>query len=133
MHLLSSEYGGCKLWYLQWCTLLKWHINPNTKKSYKILQKLSPKHAACGVVQSPYPIYSHGKAYLSKQLPWLAVADPRLARGRPRVRVLAPAGALCALFFSTFPSFLLREIVFIRTFPTTPVKVLGLFKPICTA
>ena len=43
------------------------NINPNTIKSYKILQKLSPKHAARGVVQSPYPIYRHGKACLSKQ------------------------------------------------------------------
>ena len=35
-------------------------INPNTIKSYKILQKLSPKHAAHGVAQSTYPIYRHG-------------------------------------------------------------------------
>ena len=33
---------------------LQWH-NPNTIKSYKILQKLSPKHAAHGVAQSTYP------------------------------------------------------------------------------
>ena len=32
----------------------KQYHNPNTIKSYKILQKLSPKHAARGVVQSPY-------------------------------------------------------------------------------
>ena len=44
----------------------------------------SPKHAARGVAQSPYPIYSHGKAYLSKQLPWCAAGDPRLASGRFR-------------------------------------------------
>ena len=37
-----------------------------------------------------------------------------------------PAGALRALFFSTLPSFFLREIVFFRTFPTKPTKVLGL-------
>ena len=37
-------------------------INPNTIKSYKILQKLSPKHAAHGVAQSTYPNYRHGKA-----------------------------------------------------------------------
>ena len=29
------------------------HFNPN-RKSSKILQRLSPKHATCGVVQSPY-------------------------------------------------------------------------------
>ena len=44
-------------------------LNPNTIKSYKILQKLSPKHAAHGVVQLTYPIYRHGKACLSKQPP----------------------------------------------------------------
>ena len=94
-------------------------INPNTIKSYK---KLSPKHTAHGVVQSTYPICRHGKACLSKQPPWRAAGDPRLARGRSRVR--AP-GPLRVLFFSTLPSFLLPEIVF-RTFPTNPAKVLGL-------
>ena len=59
--------------------------NPYTQKSYKISQRLSPKHAASGVAQSPYPIYSHGKACLSKQLPWRAAGDPRLACGRSRV------------------------------------------------
>ena len=78
-------------------------------KSYK---KLSPKHAARGIVQSPYPTYRHGKACLSKQPPWRAAGDPRLARGRSRVRAPGPAGALRALFFSTLPSFLLREIFF---------------------
>ena len=86
--------------------------NPNTIKSYKILQKLSPKQAAHGVAQSPYPIYRYGKACLSKQPPWRAAPDPRLARGRSRVRAPGPAGALRSLFFSTLPSFLLREIVF---------------------
>ena len=86
------------------------YYNPNTIKSYKILQKLSPKHAACGVAQSPYPIYRHGKACLSKQPPWRAAGDPRLARGRSRVRAPGPAGALRALFFSTLPSFLLPSI-----------------------
>ena len=95
-------------------------FNPNSIRSYKIVQKLSPKHAARGIAQSPYPTYRHGKACLSKQPPWRAAGDPRLARGRSRVR--GPAGALRALFFSTFPSFLLREIVFFRTFPTKPVK-----------
>ena len=87
-------------------------VNPNTIKSYKILQKLSPKHAAHSVAQSPYTFYRHRKACLSKQPPWRAAPDPRLARGRSRVRAPGPAGALRALFFSTLPSFLLREIVF---------------------
>ena len=91
--------------------LVQWFLpqpnNPNTIKSYKILQKLSPKHAAHGVVQSIYPIYRHGKACLSKQPPWRAAGDPRLTRGRSRVRAPPPAGALHALFFSTLPSFLL--------------------------
>ena len=96
--------------------------NPNSIRSYKIVQKLSPKHAARGIAQSPYPTYRHGKACLSKQPPWRAAGDPRLARGRSQVRAPGPVGALRALFFSTLPSFLLREIVFFRTFPTTPVK-----------
>ena len=101
-------------------------FNPNTMKSYKILQKLSPKHAAHGVAQSTYPYYRHGKTCLSKQPPWRAAWDPRLVRGRFRVRAPGPAGALRALFSSTLPSFLLRETVFFRTFPTNPAKVLGL-------
>ena len=105
---------------------LKQCINHNTIKSYKILQKLSPKHAAHGVAQLPYPIYRHGKVCLSKQPPWRAAPDPRLARGRSRVRAPGPAGALRALFFSTLPSFLLQQS-FIRTFPTKPTKVLGLW------
>ena len=100
--------------------------NPNSIIHHQTSQKLSPKHAARGVAQSPYPIYRHGKACLSKQPPWRAAGDPRLARGRSRVRAPGPAGALRALFFSTLPSFLLREIVFFRTFPTKPTKVLGL-------
>ena len=61
------------------------HHNPNSIRSYKIVQKLSPKHAARGVVQLPYPIYRHGKASLSEQPPWRAAGDPCLARGRSRV------------------------------------------------
>ena len=101
-------------------------INPNSIIHHQTSQKLSPKHAARGVAQSPYPIYRHGVACLSKQPPWRAAGDPRLARGRSRVRAPGPAGALRALFFSTLPSFLLRETVFFRTFPTKPTKVLGL-------
>ena len=92
-------------------------INPNSIRSYKIVQKLSPKHAARGIAQSPYPTYRHGKACLSKQPPWRAAGDPRLARGRSRVRAPGPAGALRALFFSTLPSFLLLEIVFFAPSP----------------
>ena len=59
-------------------------INPNRTKYYKIVQKLSPKHAARGVAQSPNPIYRHGKVCLSKQPPWRAAGGPRLAHGRSR-------------------------------------------------
>ena len=94
---------------LYFCMLLtKELFNPNSIRSYKIVQKLSPKQAARGVAQSPYPTYRHGKACLSKQPPWRAAGDPRLACGRSRVRAPGPAGALRALFFSTLPSFLLQ-------------------------
>ena len=88
--------------------------NPNTIKSYKISQKLSPKHAARGVAQSPYPIYRHGKACLSKQPPWCAAGDPCLACGMAGPGFgPQPRRTCCARFvFSTLPSFLLREIVF---------------------
>ena len=102
--------------------LSKGDHNPNSIRSYKIVlvQKLSPKHAKRGVAQSPYPTYRHGKACLSKQPPWRAAGDPRLARGRSLVRAPGPAGALRALFFSTLPSFLLREIVFLAPSPPNP-------------
>ena len=87
-------------------------VNPNTIKSYKISQKLSPKHAARGVTQSPYSINRHGKACLSRQPPWRAAGDPRLAGGKYRVRAPGPVGTLRMLFFPTLPSFFLREIVF---------------------
>ena len=77
-------------------------INPNTIKSYKVLQKLSPKHAARGVAQSTYPIYRHGKACLSKQPTWRAVGDPRLARGRSQVRAPGSPGAMRAFFHPSF-------------------------------
>ena len=98
----------------------------NAIKSYKILQKLSPKHAAHGVAQSTYPNYRHGKACLSKQPPWHAAGDPRLARGRSRVRAPGPAGALRTLFFLHPPFLPPSWDSFSRTFPTNPAKVLGL-------
>ena len=74
-------------------------------KSYKILQKLSPKHAAGGVAQSSYPIYRHaaGPGF-----------NPRARRAR------------CAPFFSppSLPPSAFES--FFRTFPTKPTKVLGL-------
>ena len=66
--------------------------NPNMQISYKILQKTHLQNTAHMVLRNlPYPIYSHGKAYLSKQLLWCAAGNPHLARGRSRVRA---AGAL---------------------------------------
>ena len=102
-------------------------VNPNSIRSYKIVQKLSPKHAARGVAQSPYPIYRHRKACLSKQPPWRATGDPRLAHGRSWVRAPGPAGALRALFF-LHPPFLppSGDSFFFCTFPTKPVVRLGL-------
>ena len=47
-------------------------LNPNTLKSYKISQKLSPKHAARGVAQSPT---------LSKQPPRHAAGGPHPGGG----------------------------------------------------
>ena len=71
-------------------------VNPNSIIHHQTSQKLSPKHAAPGVAQSPYPIYRHGKACLSKQPPWRAAGDPRLARSRSRVRAPGPAQTLHA-------------------------------------
>ena len=101
------------------------YYNPNSIKSYKIVQKLSPKHAARGVAQSPYPIYRHGKTCVSKQPSWRAAGDPRLARSRSRVRAQGPGGALRALFSP--PPFLPPSgDSFFRTFPTKPADRLGL-------
>ena len=84
-------------------------INPNTEKSYIILQRLSPEHAARGVAQ---------------QLPWRASGDSRLARGRSRVRVSALAGALRGLFFLHTP-FLLPSSFFAPSPP--PHGSVGLY------
>ena len=56
--------------------------------------------------------------------PWCAAGDPRLARGRSRVRAPGPAGA-----FFLHPPFLPPSgDSFFHTFPTNPAKVLGLYK-----
>ena len=102
-------------------------FNPNTIKSLKILQKLSPKHAAHGVAQSTYPTYyRHGKDCLSKQPPGRAAGDPRLARGRSRVRAPALRGVLRVLYFLHPPFLPPSGDSFFFTFPTNPAKVLGL-------
>ena len=86
---------------------------------YQFLQRLSPKHTARGVTQSPYLTYSHGKAYLSKQLQWHAAGDPHLGGGRSRVRAPSPGPCGCAVraFSSTLPSFLLPELRFFTPSP----------------
>ena len=128
----QNDAFGVLEFFMQWMSCVTdltciWHFNPNIIKSYKILQKLSPKHAAHGVAQSTYPIYRHGKACLSKQPPWRAAGDPRLARGRSQVRAPGPAGALRAFFL--YPPFLPSsgDRYFFCTFPTNPAKVLGLW------
>ena len=121
-HIFGMEKDIKMIFVSKWFLIPVEYINPNTIKSYKILQKLSPKHAAHGVAQSTYPNYRHGKACLSKQPPWRAAGDPRLARGRSRVQAPGPAGALRALFFSTLPPFLLPEVVSFAPSPPTPQK-----------
>ena len=108
--------------------MLEVYNNPNTFAGLvgKVRKKLSPKHTAHDVAQSTYPNYRHGKACLSKQPPWRAAGDPRLARGRSRVRAPGPAGALRALFFLHPPFLPPSGDSFFRTFPTNPAKVLGL-------
>ena len=97
-------------------------VNPNTIKSYKILQKLSPKHAAHGVAQSTYPNYRHGKACLSKPPPWRAAGDPLLARGRSRVRAPGPAGRAARAFFLHPPFLPPSGDSFFAPSPPTPQK-----------
>ena len=53
--------------------------NPYTEISCKILQRLSPKQAKCGV--EPKTVYSH----LPKQLPWPAAEDSHSAHIRFQV------------------------------------------------
>ena len=121
--LLGLEAHWLKMYILLVSSIF--YYNPNSIRSYKIVQKLSPKHAARGIAQSPYPTYTHGKACLPEQPPWRAAGDPRLARGRSRVRAPGPVGALRVLFFSTLPSFLLREIVFFSHLPHQTCETCG--------
>ena len=112
-----------------YCCYKRLTLTPkNLTRSYKNLTKSSPKHGACGVAQSPYPIYSHGKAYLSKQLPWRAAGDPCLARSRSRVRAPSPAGPLHALFSPTSLPSSFRESVRVKqkVMYTFLSKLLGL-------
>ena len=102
------------------------NYNPNTIKSYKILQKLSPKHAAHCVAQSTYLIYRHGKVWLSKQPPWRPAGDSRLARGRSRVWAPGPATVHAHAFFLHPPLLPPLGDSFFHNFPTNPTKVLGL-------
>ena len=102
--------------------MLSCAINPNTIKTYKISQKVTPRHAARGVAQSPYPIYRHGKANLSKQPPWRAAGDHRLASSRFRVRAPGPAWR-CAHFFLHPPFFPPSGDSYFRAFPTLPTKL----------
>ena len=101
-------------------------INPNTIKSYKISQKLSPKHAAHGVAQSTYPNYRHGKACLSKQSPLACSWGP--SPSTRQVPGSSPGyGGRAARAFFLHPPFLPPSgDSFFRTFPTNPAKVLGL-------
>ena len=100
--------------------------NPNTINSYKILQKLSPKHAAHGVAQSTYPNYRHGKACLSKQ-PLLACSGGPSSSTRQVPGSSPGSGGRAARAFFLHPPFLPPSgDSFFRTFPTNPAKVLGL-------
>ena len=70
------------------------YYNPNTLKSYKI----SPKQAACGVAQLPYPIYRHGKACLNNPMACSWGTSPSMQQVPGSIRALVPAGALRMLF-----------------------------------
>ena len=108
------------------CQNLTFLYNPNTIKSYKILQKLSPKHAAHGVAQSTYPIYRHGKACLSKQPPWRAAGGPSPSTRQIPGSSPGSGGRAARAFFLHPPFLPPSEDSFFCTFPTNPAKVLGL-------
>ena len=94
-------------------------INPNTIKSYKILQKLSPKHAAPGVVQLPYPstLYTERLACLNN--PHHACSwGPSLSTRQVQGSSPSPRGHAAHNFFLHRP-FLLWEIVFFAPSPPT--------------
>ena len=74
------------------------------------------------IAQTPYPFYTHGKAYLSNndhsmQLKW--ATDYCLTQDRSQVRLLQ---VLCAHFFLHLPS-LLWEIIFYTPSPQPPCQV----------
>ena len=127
MPYCRHKWKGVIVPYLIFCLFLGSH-NLNTIKSYKILQKLSPKHTAHGVAQSPYPIYRHGKACLSKQPP--LVCSPGHSPSTRQVPDSSPGPrrVRCARFFFLLPP---SGDSFIRTFPTKPTKVLGLTISFC--
>ena len=101
--------------------------NPNTIKSYTISQKLSPnkQHEVLHNRPTPY-IGTERLVCLNSPCgscswgPWFST---RYVPGSSP----GPRGHAARAFFSTLPSFLLREIVFSHL-PTNPVKVLGLTK-----
>ena len=86
------------------------------KKSYKTYRDYYLPNTPHMVLRNRPTISSHGKAYLSKQLPWRAAGDPRLAQGRSWFWALSPGPRGCPAhaFFSTLPSFLLGETVFLH-------------------
>ena len=71
------------------------------------------------------PIGTERLACLNRPPPRRAAGDPRLQCSTRQVPGSSP-GSGGRAFFSTLPSFLLREIVFFPPPPTNPAKVLGL-------
>ena len=70
----------------------------------------SPKHEACGIAQSLYLIYSHGKACLCSMLV-CAAGVPRLTCSRSWVSSPGPRAPAARAFF-LHPPFLLWDTVF---------------------
>ena len=92
-------------------------VNPNPPKSYKIIQRLSPKMSRIVIVQLPWPIYSHGNAYLLKQWLWCTTTSSSLAYERSRVRSLCSYFVLHPPFFPFF-----WDIVSFSKITPTPVR-----------